>query len=95
MKYTKTGIAALLLTASMLFACSSGSASDSNDKQTGDTQNTSSSETEAAVREIIAKTGAAGLRDMGAVMAALREQYAGRMDFGQASGVVKTILAQK
>lgn len=50
MKYTKTGIAALLLTASMLFACSSGSASDSKDKQTDDPQNTSSSETEAAVQ---------------------------------------------
>ena len=52
-------------------------------------------ETEAAVREIIAKTGAVGLKDMGAVMAALREQYAGRMDFGQASGIVKSVLAQK
>lgn len=52
-------------------------------------------ETEAAVREIIAKTGAAGLKDMGAIMAALREQYAGRMDFGQASGIVKSVLAQK
>ena len=50
---------------------------------------------ESAVREIIAKTGAAGLKDMGAVMAALREQYAGRMDFGQASGIVKSVLAQK
>ena len=29
------------------------------------------------------------------VVAALREQYAGQMDFGQASGIVKNILAQK
>lgn len=48
-----------------------------------------------AVEEIIAAAGASGLKDMGKVMAALREQYAGRMDFAQASGVVKNILAQK
>ncbi|CCZ22485.1 gatB/Yqey [Acetobacter sp. CAG:977] len=48
-----------------------------------------------AVAEIIASVNAAGLKDMGKVMAALREQYAGQMDFGQASGIVKNILAQK
>ena len=32
---------------------------------------------------------------MGKVMAALREQYAGQMDFGQASAAVKAILAKK
>ena len=42
-----------------------------------------------------AQTKAAGLKDMGKVMAALRERFAGQMDFGQASVIVKTILAAK
>lgn len=49
-------------------------------------------ETEAAIRAAIAETGAAGIRDMGKVMAALREKYAGQMDFGRASGQVKGLL---
>jgi uncharacterized protein YqeY len=49
-------------------------------------------ETEAAIRAVIAETGAAGVKDMGKVMAALREKYAGQMDFGKASGTVKSLL---
>lgn len=49
-------------------------------------------ETQAAIRATIAETGAAGVRDMGKVMAALREKFAGRMDFGKASGMVKSLL---
>lgn len=49
-------------------------------------------ETAAAVRAVIAETGAAGVKDMGKVMAALREKYAGQMDFSKASGVVKGLL---
>ncbi|MBN9243201.1 MAG: GatB/YqeY domain-containing protein [Mesorhizobium sp.] len=49
-------------------------------------------ETEAAIRAAIAETGAASVKDMGKVIARLREQYAGRMDFGRASGVVKGLL---
>ena len=49
-------------------------------------------ETTAAVRAVIAETGAAGVKDMGRVMAALREKYAGQMDFSKASGVVKGLL---
>ncbi len=40
----------------------------------------------------MAAIGATGVRDMGKVMAALRERYAGRMDFAQASGIVKAQL---
>ena len=50
------------------------------------------SEMEAAIRSVIAETGAAGIRDMGKVMAALREKFAGQMDFGKASAVVKELL---
>ncbi len=52
-------------------------------------------ETAKAVEEVVAATQASGLKDMGKVMAALREQYAGQMDFGQASAAVKAILAKK
>ncbi len=48
---------------------------------------------EAAVVAVIAELGASSLKDMGRTMAALRERYAGQMDFGKASGIVKQQLA--
>ncbi len=42
--------------------------------------------------KVVADVGADGLRDMGRCMAALKERYPGQMDFGKASGVVKTLL---
>ncbi len=45
-----------------------------------------------AIEETIAQLGAAGPRDMGRVMSALKEKFAGRMDFSSASGVVKDLL---
>lgn len=50
-------------------------------------------EIEAAVDKVIADVGATGLKDMGGVMGALREGYAGQMDFGKASAIVKARLA--
>jgi uncharacterized protein YqeY len=47
---------------------------------------------QAAIVEVIKDTGAGGMKDMGRVMAALKERYAGRMDFGKASGAVKKLL---
>lgn len=49
-------------------------------------------ETEAAIRAAIAETGAASMKDMGKVMAALKEKYAGQMDFGAVSGKIKGLL---
>lgn len=46
----------------------------------------------AAVAALIAELGAAGAKDMGRVMGALKERYAGQMDFGKASGIVKELL---
>lgn len=46
-----------------------------------------------AIRDVIAETGAAGLKDMGKVMTALRERYPGQMDFGKASPIVKQQLS--
>ncbi len=42
--------------------------------------------------EAIAATGSIGLRDIGKCMAALKARYAGRMDFGKASRLVKERL---
>ncbi|KQS85641.1 MULTISPECIES: GatB/YqeY domain-containing protein [Methylobacterium] len=52
-------------------------------------------ETKAAVEAAILETGAAGPKDMGKVIAALKGTFAGRMDFGKASGLVKAALAAK
>ena len=47
----------------------------------------------AAIKTIIAETGAASVKDMGKVMAVMKERYAGQMDFAKASGAVKGVLA--
>ena len=49
-------------------------------------------EARAAIEAVVKETGATGMKDMGPVMAALKERYAGRMDFGKASGTVKGLL---
>jgi uncharacterized protein YqeY len=48
---------------------------------------------QAAIAEVIKQEGATGMKDMGKVMAALKAAYAGRMDFGKASGAVKGLLS--
>ena len=50
-------------------------------------------EIKAAVKETIAATGAASMKDMGKVMAALKERYSGQMDFAKASAQVKEFLS--
>lgn len=45
-----------------------------------------------ACRQVIDEVGADGLRDMGRCMAALKEKFPGKMDFGKASGIVKGLL---
>src|SRR6187402_1377343 len=47
----------------------------------------------AAIKAAIAETGAAGMKDMGKVIGVLRGKYAGQMDFGKASGLVKAALS--
>nr|WP_199925284.1 GatB/YqeY domain-containing protein [Neorhizobium sp. SOG26] len=44
------------------------------------------------IKAAVAESGAQGLRDMGKVMAILKEKYPGQMDFAKASGVVKELL---
>ena len=52
----------------------------------------SEAESKAAIAAVIKEVGAAGPKDMGKVMAALKEKFAGQMDFGKASGWVKEAL---
>ena len=53
----------------------------------------SEAELAAAVDAAIKATGAAGMKDMGKVIGALRGQYAGQMDMAKASAMVKATLS--
>ncbi len=52
----------------------------------------SEDETKAAIAEAIKETGAAGMKDMGKVIGALKAKHAGKMDFAKASALVKGML---
>lgn len=58
-------------------------------------QQMSDDETASAVHATIAEIGAEGIKDMGRTMALLKERYAGRMNFGRASAVVKSELTSR
>jgi uncharacterized protein YqeY len=47
----------------------------------------------AAVAAVITESGAASIKDMGKVMAVLKEKYAGQMDFSKASAATKDALS--
>ena len=53
----------------------------------------SDDELKAAIAAVVKDTGAASIKDMGRVMAALKERYAGQIDFAKAGGLVKTQLS--
>ena len=52
----------------------------------------SQAEIEQAVAAAIAETGAISIKDMGRVIGALKGKYPGRMDFANASALVKKML---
>ena len=56
-------------------------------------QQMSEAEIRQALAGVIQQTGAVGLKDIGKVMAALKQAYAGKMDFAKASALAKTLLA--
>jgi uncharacterized protein YqeY len=56
-------------------------------------QQMSEDDANAAIAAVIGETGAQSMKDMGKVMAALKQRYAGRMDFGKASPIVKGLLS--
>ena len=56
-------------------------------------QQMSEAEARAAIDAAVAETGAAGMKDMRKVMAALKASHAGKMDFAKASALVKARLS--
>ena len=50
-------------------------------------------EVKAAIAAAISESGAASMKDMGKVVALLKERFSGQMDFGKASGLVKAALS--
>lgn len=56
-------------------------------------QQMSDAEATAAINAIVAEIGATSVKDMGKVMAALKERHAGQIDMSKASGLVKGALA--
>ena len=52
----------------------------------------SEDEMTAAIEQAIKDTGASSMKDMGKVIGVLRGKFAGQMDFGKASGLVKAKL---
>ena len=53
----------------------------------------SEEEAKAAIDAIVAETGASSVKDMGRVMAALKQKHSGAMDLSKASGLVKARLS--
>jgi uncharacterized protein YqeY len=56
-------------------------------------QQMSEEETKAAIDAIATELGASSVKDMGRVMAALKERHAGKLDMSKASGLVKARLS--
>jgi uncharacterized protein len=54
----------------------------------------SDAEAQAAITAVIKDVGAASMKDMGKVMAALKQRHAGELDFSKASGIVKGLLSR-
>ena len=50
------------------------------------------SEALAAIKAVVAEIGATTVKDMGRVMAAVKERFAGKLDMSKASGLVKAAL---
>ncbi|MFN3423232.1 MAG: GatB/YqeY domain-containing protein [Novosphingobium meiothermophilum] len=53
----------------------------------------SEDDVKAAIAAIIAETGAAGMKDMGKVVATLKARHGTQLDMGKASGLVKAALS--
>lgn len=79
----------------------SGNRQDLADKEQGEIdvitrflpKQMSNNEIEAAIKLLINETGASSIKDMGKIMGALKSKYAGQMDFGSASAIIKNLLA--
>jgi uncharacterized protein YqeY len=58
-------------------------------------QQMSDVEAGAAISALLQELNAETMKDMGRAMAALKERFAGKMDFGRASGKIKELLSKK
>jgi len=56
-------------------------------------QQLSDAEAEAKIREIVSETGASSMKDMGRVMALVKERLGGSIEPARASGLVKAALS--
>lgn len=56
-------------------------------------QQMNEADTKTAIECVIKELNASSIKDMGKVMGALRAKYAGQMDFGSASAVIKGLLS--
>ena len=56
-------------------------------------QQLSDADAEAKIREIVAETGASSMKDMGRVMALVKERLGGSIEPARASGLVKAALS--
>jgi uncharacterized protein YqeY len=50
-------------------------------------------EMQETIASLLKETGASAMKDMGRVMAAIKERYAGKLDVGKASAAVKKLLS--
>ena len=57
-------------------------------------QQMTENETKAAIDAIVTEVGASSVKDMGRVMAVLKERHAAQLDMSTASGLVKARLSQ-
>ena len=58
-------------------------------------QQMSDAEAGSAISTMLREINAETMKDMGRAMAALKERFAGKMDFGKASGKIKELLSKK
>ena len=58
-------------------------------------QQMSDAEAGSAISHLLQEINAETMKDMGRAMAALKERFAGKMDFGKASGKIKELLNKK
>ena len=58
-------------------------------------QQMSDVEAGSAISAVLKEINAETMKDMGRAMAALKERFAGKMDFGKASGKIKELLNKK
>jgi hypothetical protein len=58
-------------------------------------QQMSDAEAGSAISTLLREINAETMKDMGRAMAALKERFAGKMDFGKASGKIKELLSKK